>query len=198
MISCSKKSPPIPELARRLSTYQAAELAGTVMLRAELTRPAIEESENLSVEVAVTARSTRRLSLTVMASEKECVYKLAVTLLLGGDIKSESNASCDAGINCAAKNFTVWRQFAAAEVAEYLAVSGDTNSIHRGENAVVPGLLIMAELLREDIIDCAQSRRIAMKFIAPLRIGEAVYYLQEPFGLRLFTADKTIVKITVN
>lgn len=61
------------------------------------------------------------------------------------------------------------------EVNQYLAISGDYNDIHRGPNAIIPGLLLLHyfEEYRQNTKGIAQIR-----FRCPLKVNQA-YYIEE-------------------
>ncbi|MDR3296548.1 MAG: MaoC family dehydratase, partial [Clostridiales Family XIII bacterium] len=65
----------------------------------------------------------------------------------------------------------VWKTFTAEETDAFLACSGDDNPIHRGDTPVVPGLLILTELLKMPEF---HGDVLSMRFRAPVYANDPV------------------------
>lgn len=60
----------------------------------------------------------------------------------------------------------------------FLAASGDTNPIHYGPNAVIPGLWIFSRL-EEQYGFRSPARTLSIRFLCPVHAGAAVRLIQE-------------------
>lgn len=105
---------------------------------------------------------TNRLVKIISQNHRE---SLTVTLLspnvnkLGSSIKNELKVD---------RNEHFWRTFSQEEIDEFLIKTGDSNPIHSGENAIVPGLLIMSAM---PLGDCT---RIDFRFLKPVIEGQSI------------------------
>ena len=70
------------------------------------------------------------------------------------------------------KDGIVHLTFAAEDVAAFTRDVGDTNPLHEGARPLVPGLLIVEQLLEDPIL--LNCQRLRMKFITPVFAGQEV------------------------
>jgi len=65
----------------------------------------------------------------------------------------------------------VWHCFTAAEIHRFLLASDDTNTIHQGKAAIVPGILLLQQYLQSFPADALEVR-----FFHPAHEGDRLYY----------------------
>lgn len=126
----------------------------------------IRENDRLA-DIGILQGKTERLRVTLMkpAEKSAGVTKTAER---SSDRKAaaleEKTGETDRKRNIPGK-FLVTRE----ETDRYLAVSGDKNPIHDGENAIVPGFLMVNRIagILED------PERLQVRFFTPLFIGES-------------------------
>lgn len=158
-------------LARMMADLHLEEFEGATIARVSWRaepQPGIERGVHFQ-------RHGRRF-LLMRCSETEIPSpgELSVSLMLGkmkhGEVRNKEEKMQGAG--------KVWRSFSYEEVLAFVTKAGDENSIHRGKHAVVPGLLILQELL--DVHTDAQ--RMELRFFHPLYCGEEVSVFPEKHG----------------
>lgn len=123
--------------------------------------------------------------LTVLRDRKETVIacgrigdtSLTLTMLLGRfdpkDLEKEIEAArAEAAKETPEAEGKPWHTFTPSEVAEFVRAVNDVNTIHQGERPVVPGLLILEQLLRTP--EYKGAANLTLKFIRPAFSGEAL------------------------
>ena len=121
--------------------------------------------------------------LTVLRDRKETVIACgrigdtSLTMLLGRfdpkDLEKEIKAArAEAAKETPETGGKPWHTFTPNEVAEFVHAVNDVNTIHQGEQPVVPGLLILEQLLRTPEYEGAKN--LTLKFIRPAFSGEAL------------------------
>ncbi len=69
---------------------------------------------------------------------------------------------------------TFWRSFSPADITGFVQSVGDKNPIHEGPAAVVPGILLLSEVLNT----IADNKEIIMRFYHAALAGESLYWEQ--------------------
>lgn len=82
--------------------------------------------------------------------------------------------------------------FSDEEIQAYLAVSGDSNEIHRGKDAVVPGLCFLERLLSSLDEDDLCWR---CKFRKPVYAGEELCLVGTPAGMKGYVGGRLVSTI---
>ena len=80
--------------------------------------------------------------------EKECGM-MEVLLFLHHAPVETANRSDEKVCQPHLTEHSAWQCFSAADIEAFVKAAGDTNTIHTGPDAVVPGLLLLQEILRE-------------------------------------------------
>ena len=88
----------------------------------------------------------------------------------------------------------LWKNFSAPEVFNFVEEVGDKNKIHRTENPIVPGLLILKNFLDDEKFSGCKS--VTMKFKSFVTAGENLFLTIDGNNFEISTADE--VKITGN
>ena len=143
--------------------------------------------------------------LTVLRNRRDTVVacgrigdtSLTLTMLLGRfdpkDIEKEIElARAEAAKEAPVPAGRPWHTFTPAEVAEFVGAVNDVNTIHRGEKPVVPGLLILEQLLRTP--DYAGATNLTLKFIRPAFSGEALKIAAEDKGKFTIRGEAAMVQ----
>ena len=123
--------------------------------------------------------------LTVLRDRKDTVIacgrigdtSLTLTMLLGRfdpqDLEKEiAAARAEAAKEPPVAGGRPWHTFTPEEVTEFVGAVGDVNTIHQGQRPVVPGLLILEQLLRTP--EYSEATNLTLKFIRPAFSGEAL------------------------
>ncbi|WP_196590912.1 hypothetical protein [Pectinatus frisingensis] len=67
-----------------------------------------------------------------------------------------------------------WRIFSLTDIADFIQNVGDKNPIHKGSNAIIPGILLLSEVLNT-VMD---SKEIIMRFNNAALAGQPLYWNQ--------------------
>lgn len=76
------------------------------------------------------------------------------------------------------------------QVEEYLQFVKDYNSIHRGENAIVPGLLLLDYIMKQCSIQKMGLEFHEIRFVSPLRVGEMFWLEPTMSGMHVCSHDE--------
>lgn len=86
----------------------------------------------------------------------------------------------------------LWKNFSAPEVFDFVREVGDKNKIHRTENPIVPGLLILKNFLSDEKFSGCEH--VTMKFKNFVTAGENLFLTIDGNNFEISTTDE--VKIT--
>ncbi len=156
------------EVSRILAQLKGERFMGGLIAKAVWRRGGeMKEPEGLTV--------LRDRKDTVIACGRIGDTSLTLTMLLGRfnpkDLEKEiAAARAEAAKEEAPAGGKPWHTFTPAEVAEFVQAVNDVNTIHQGEHPVVPGLLILEQLLKTPGYDGAAN--LTMKFVRPAFSGE--------------------------
>ncbi|WP_182187412.1 hypothetical protein [Pectinatus frisingensis] len=67
-----------------------------------------------------------------------------------------------------------WRIFSPTEITDFVQTMGDKNPIHKGPDAIIPGILLLSEVLNT-VID---SEDLTMRFYNAALAGQSLYWNQ--------------------
>lgn len=143
--------------------------------------------------------------LTVLRDRKDTVIacgrigdtSLTLTMLLGRfdpkDLEKEIDAArAEAAKETPPEGGKPWHTFTPDEVVEFCGAVNDVNTIHQGERPVVPGLLILEQLLKTPGYDNAAN--VTLKFIRPAFSGEALDIAEEGKGKFIIRGEAAFVQ----
>ncbi|MGI6075840.1 MAG: hypothetical protein ACOYD9_05705 [Pyramidobacter sp.] len=87
--------------------------------------------------------------------------------------------------------------FLPEDLKSFLAASGDTNPIHSGANAVVPGLWIFSRLV--DVYGAhSPPETFSIRFLHPVRAGDSVCLRQKDNGVMGTVGSATCFAMTID
>lgn len=158
-------------LARMMAGLHLAEYEGSAIARAswkDAPEPGAESGVRLQ------RRGSRFLQLRCTETEEPLAGEITVSLMLGKMQQGKARTAKAAIRNEGAP----WRSFSKEEILAFVTAAGDENSIHRRARAVVPGLLILRELLAEQ----PHVQAAELRFFHPLHAGEEVRFVPEKQG----------------
>ena len=78
------------------------------------------------------------------------------------------------------------------EIQDFLQEVGDTNSIHQGENAIVPGLLMIETMLASMMSHHIFWNQIKVRFYQPVFVDEPVVAEEEKYFIQIRGKDGRI------
>lgn len=124
--------------------------------------------------------------------EKECGM-MEVLLFLHHAPVETANRSDEKVCQPHLTEHSAWQCFSAADIEAFVKAAGDTNTIHTGPDAVVPGLLLLQEILRQ-----RPARDINLRFFQAARAEEELFWLQEtPQMVTIYSKNKKIAQAVI-
>ena len=166
------------EVSRILAQLKGERFMGGLIAKAVWRRGGeIKEAEGLTV--------LRDRKDTVIACGRSGDTALTLTMLLGRFDPKELEKEIEAARAEAAKEAPAemglpWHTFTPGEVAEFVRAVNDVNTIHQGEKPVVPGLLILEQMLRTPTYK--EARQLTLKFVRPAFSGENLFLASDEPG----------------
>ena len=80
----------------------------------------------------------------------------------------------------------------AADIQNFTEAVGDTNSIHQGEQAIVPGLLMLETMLLECEKQEMAWKKIKMRFYKPVFASQPVWTTREGMEITARTKEEDV------
>ena len=148
-------------LARMMAEMRLAEYEGARIAKISWRK---EPRPGMGYGVRFQKHGTRFLRIVCCETKQPLMGEISASLMLGkgGVGKSQSVPKEERILK---QTGTTWRCFSYAEVLAFVAAAGDANSIHRQEPAIVPGMLILQELLGEHPMAQRMEIRFFSRFI---------------------------------
>lgn len=84
------------------------------------------------------------------------------------------------------------QSWSAADIQNFTEAVGDTNSIHRGEQAIVPGLLMLETMLLECEKQEMVWKKIKMRFYKPVFASQPVWTTREGMEITARTKEEDV------
>lgn len=84
------------------------------------------------------------------------------------------------------------QRWSAADIQNFTEAVGDTNSIHQGEQAIVPGLLMMETMLLEFDKKELLWKKIKMRFYKPVAASQTVWIVRQEKEFTARTKEEQI------
>ena len=180
------------EVSRILARLKGERFMGGLIAKAVWRRGgAMKEAEGLTV--------LRDRKETVIACGRKGDTSLTLTMLLGRfdpkDLEKEIEAArAEAAKETPETGGKPWHTFTPDEVSEFVRAVNDVNTIHQGERPVVPGLLILEQLLRTP--GYADAAHRTLKFIRPAFSGEALTIAAGEKGKFTIRGEAALVEVS--
>lgn len=172
------------KLIRALSEYNGPTYDGAVMARATLKIENLDDGEYLTRPVKLAPPR-----MGIMEAYKDTTASLTVTLLRPLVRAGEMPESVPQGEKTL--SFVIDKD----EINAYLEAADDTNSIHRGDNPVVPGLCMVEHLWRE--LGKPLPLYWDVKFKMPAFAGEQIDVYKNGSALEGFCGGRELFTIAV-
>ena len=175
-----------------------AQLKGERFMGGLIAKAVWRQGGEMKEEEGLTVLRDRRD--TVVACGRIGDTSLTLTMLLGRfepkDIEKEIEAArAEAAKEPPGPTGRPWHTFTPAEVAEFVGAVNDVNTIHQGACPVVPGLLILEQVLRTPAYEGAKN--LTLKFIRPAFSGENLTISEEAGGKFTVRGSAALVHGTV-
>ena len=84
------------------------------------------------------------------------------------------------------------QRWSAADIQNFTEAVGDTNSIHQGEQAIVPGLLMLETMLLECEKQEMVWKKIKMRFYKPVFASQPVWTIREGMEITARTKEEDV------
>ena len=84
------------------------------------------------------------------------------------------------------------QRWSAADIQNFTEAVGDTNSIHQGEQAIVPGLLMLETMLLECEKQETVWKKITMRFYKPVFASQPVWTTREGMEITARTKEEDV------
>lgn len=176
------------ELARILSELKGSRYDGSVIARAHLITGRTLTAESLpAAGLEIKKEHEKSLQVVCHFAGRREYGSMEVMLFL----HHESSASAESQVSVQLElQQPAWRCFSMATIKDFVAVAGDTNPIHVGPEAVVPGLLLLQEIKRQQPV-----RDINLRFFQAARAGEELFWVQDsPQKVTIYGRNKKIAQ----
>ena len=82
--------------------------------------------------------------------------------------------------------------WSAADIQNFTQAVGDTNSIHQGEQAIVPGLLMLETMLLECEKQEMLWKKIKMRFYKPVFASQTIWATREDMEITAWTKEEDV------
>ncbi len=158
----------------------------------------VKDLPSLGEELILQGELTKKLTSLICRSNvvyhNNTVISLKSVLIRPGN-KPVINNSKAPDATYSYYNCQHWRTFTRAEVNAFATLSGDTNSIHSGENPVVQGMLILLAL--EDYLASNNLffRNVDITYLKPVVINYTVKLCKEEKTLYGIVGDSVCFKL---
>lgn len=176
------------QLIQQLAACKRYDFSGWFLAEASLCL----EGKACSFSLEVCRKTARRAVLQVLGWDEDgrCRQSLTVLLVKPLGLFRENAPAGDDGVP---DGEILWRHvFSDEDIQAYLAVSGDSNEIHRGKDAVVPGLCFLERLLSSLDEDDLRWR---CKFRKPVYAGEELCLVGTPAGMNGYVGGRLVSTI---
>lgn len=129
------------------------------------------EDESFAYQMQVLKSDARLVQVCITGENRGNEDSLDVTLIdpgsLSGEKRSEKTLVLTQSIH-PSPFFTVTEK----EIQSYLQAVNDTNPIHQGKSAIVPGFLMVNKMFEMFQIFTTGSFQVDVRFLTPLQVGE--------------------------
>lgn len=189
-------------LAKKLSIVKMPALVGAIIVRVELRK--LDSSSKLSsneLEHATIIRKNNR-SWRILVYDTDVsgtVYAMVATMLLR-DMKYQNTMeprvikhNNKANIDNKCYTLKIWRSFSVSDMSKYLDYTGDTNIIHQGKNAIIPGLMLIAYLFEDNLL--MLSTGIEVRFIRPVKVSSNLSYNKYDDKIYIYCDSLSVLEI---
>lgn len=170
--------PPSAHLRRRGPSAAVIETgAGSIRMRVLLVHPAAHGKRLL--------REAGHPKADAPETQAEIPAERPAASRAGHPAEPADDGTGDAGELCISR----------AEMERFLQQTGDTNPLHSGADAILPGFLILNRIM--SLLPEAPSPEAALefRFLSPLHPGEAALIKKTSDGYALFAAGRRILTI---
>ena len=162
------------QLISKISEIQKEDLQGCIMASAKLVYGGKRICRDYQVKIEY--ENKRGMSLSAWGTddtgETACSLNVKLMKQKNEPQKPEREKNREHWL----EHKTEWQEIWVSEgqVEEYLQKTGDTNTIHRGEKAVVPGLYMVCLCMDKCRELFQKYENMQMKFVSPVHVGERI------------------------
>lgn len=167
------------QLISKISEIQQENLQGCIMTTAKFVWKEELQGGEYKVQIVHESEMGAAIKAWGIKNTGEVVQSLHVKLMkkrwsekFGGDGREKQNEKWEPIIGQYKECTQI--QGNEAELEEYLRKVGDTNEIHRGKKAVMPGLYIVWICLKKCETFFEKYERVHVRFIKPVYVGNRI------------------------
>ena len=145
------------------------------------------EDESFAYQMQVFKSDARLAQVCITGENRGKEDSLDVTLIAPGSFSNEKRSEKTLALTQSrhpSPSFTVTEK----ELQSYLQAVNDTNPIHQGKSAIVPGFLMVNKMFEIFQISTAGSFQVDVRFCTPLQVGE-----EAEFTMKTEDSKKTIL-----
>lgn len=179
------------ELARILSQLKGSRYDGSVIARVHLITGRSLTEEGVSVTgLEIKKEHEKSLQVVCHLVNQGNSCSMEVMLFLHHEPSKAAEPQVVAQLEL---QQPVWRCFSLASIEAFVIAVGDTNPIHTGSKAVVPGLLLLREIQRQKPVS-----DINLRFFQAARAGEELFWVQDSLHkVTIYSRNKKIAQVVL-
>lgn len=153
------------DLARQLSGLQEDQYKNSSIARLHWQYGEAEHNEN-GLRILEKRHHLIKTSCTITKGKVQARLETSLILHCIPQVISDKTENQAAAI--------FWRSFSLTDITDFVKSVGDKNPIHEGPAAVVPGILLLSEVLNT----ITDIKEVSMRFYHAALAGEALYWEQ--------------------
>ena len=158
------------------------------------------DNDGYTYKMQVQGRDARLVKVLITEQSRRVEDRLEVTLIDPGNLSGGKQSNRTPVLSQDTQSSTPLT-VTEKEIQSYLQAVNDTNPIHQGENAIVPGFLMVNRLFKMFQDRLPDQLQMDVRFLTPLQVGEEAAFCMEPEENKttflLKTLTKTILKASV-
>lgn len=159
------------------SGYDGYEIAQVELVHGiEEELPVCEEKKRDRYATLTLSKNGNQMTMKLILP-KETVEQITGSRMEGAQIQAEG-----------AENHS----WSVTDIQNFTEAVGDTNSIHQGEQAIVPGLLMLETMLLECEKQEMRWKKIKMRFYKPVFASQAVWTTWEDMEITARTKEEEV------
>lgn len=159
------------------SGYDGYEIARVELVQGiEEELPVCEEKKRNRYATLTLSKNGKKMTMKLIRP-KETMEQILESRIEGAQIQAEGAEH---------------HSWSAADIQNFTQAVGDTNSIHQGEQAIVPGLLMLETMLLECEKQEMLWKKIKMRFYKPVFASQTIWATREDMEITAWTKEEDV------